>query len=156
MGERGVSSLFSIIMLIALTVVFMGVFAAWFLGFLPGPPDVVANVSLLKGGGSEPKIVVTFEHRGGEAIHLNNLAVKITWKDKGGTFRTSRSESNGSGVTVEMVTEPVQKPLFEVGDNLKLTFTLVGYSLDPSENVSVWLIYTPANQVLVHGEFKPE
>lgn len=142
-------------LLFILTVVSVGVFALWLSGLGPGPPPLAADVALLATGGTQNSISVTFEHRGGESVRLDDLAVQIAWKDMSGIVRTYRTDSGGGGVTVTMTTEPVSKTRFELGDNLRVTFNLSGYTYNPAEYASVWLIYRPANQVLIAGRYIP-
>lgn len=146
-------------MLIALTVVFVGVVEIYLAELAPGPREIAVESIVMAWGENEEsyKIEVSFEHIGGQTVRLEDLAVIVSGTDFAGVHRNYRSDELSAGmVSVDMVIchengDPdYTRTRFELGDVLKATFMLESrsYLLDISRDVTVSLIYKPADQVL--------
>jgi flagellin-like protein len=84
-GERGVSSVIGVILMVAVTVILaaaVGAFALQFAGTNQEPAPQVANADaefLVTGGGTDQTVRIT--HRGGDTIEVSNLAIVVSFSD---------------------------------------------------------------------------
>jgi flagellin-like protein len=121
MDESGVSPVIATILLIALTVVAVGIVAVFLTSISPGSPTVNTQVQLQSWNENS----VTFYHRGGQTVNVADLKLL-----KSGTEVTGATWTPSSGT-------------WSVGQTLTISnITSI------SENDVITLVYKPANQQL--------
>ena len=154
--HRGVTPVFSTVLLIAVAVMFATMVAVFVFGLLPGPREIAMDSEVTSWEESEDtqKMVIKFRHAGGETVALEDLRITMSGTDLNGEHRTYSSDEFGE-VDMKIYepgsSEPSGKTTFEIGDRLEVTFTFSDstYLLDPTEDPELYLVYKPTGQVLV-------
>ena len=122
MDESGVSPVIATILLIALTVVAVGIVAVFLTSISPGTPTVSTQVQLQSWNENS----VTFYHRGGQTVNVSDLKLL-----KSGNEVTGATWTPSSGT-------------WSVGQTLTISKSGMGIT----ENDVITLVYKPANQQL--------
>lgn len=174
-GERAVSSVIGVVLMVAVTVVLaaaIGSFALQFAGTNQNPAPQVANadaelVADISGGGDQ---VVRITHRGGDTVEVSNLDIVVSFSDSSKRSRlvgipTDKIEPgdydgadiwdgrNGIGTGGALAPSDPDGADREWSSGefieFRITSTSGGVSLSPGDRVYVKIVHEPSGEVIV-------
>jgi len=170
-GDRGVSSVIGVVLVVAITVVLAAAVGAFVLGVgtdtqEPVPQIANAEATLLADDpstGNDQQIRLT--HRGGDAVEVSELEVVVRFSEHSERSRlvTLPTETIGAGdyegddvwdgstggIGGELDDVPPEESSWQSGEALVFRIASGDVSLNPGERVTVTVVHEPSGKVLL-------